>query len=235
VFLRARGLEPADATVYVFGGAGPLHLWAPMQRLGIRRARSFPFGSAFSAFGCTVVDIRHRYEVAWDAADAPSAERLGGVLERLLRRGLGDARAEGATGGQVHGTVLLLGKDGHTMAESAPVGGLDRPGALDELVNAALAGDGWSAVHSIALVVTVPVPRAEPPAAPAPAAPVAATRPVWWAGQWLPTPVRGWGEPGPGETVAGPVLLTERDTTHALGPGWDVTIDERGNALWTAG
>jgi N-methylhydantoinase A/acetophenone carboxylase len=234
--LASRGLGPERATVYVYGGAGPLHLWAPLARLGIGSARSFPFGSAFSAFGCTVLGLRHRYETAWDGTRA-GVERFGGLLERLARRGIGDTMAEGAPGGRLHGTVLLLGKDGRVLAQAGPMAGLDRPETLQALASAALASPTWSAVRSVALDLTLPGSPADLLGRrPTPTRRVAntATRPVLWVGEWRDTPVRPWGDLRPGAPLAGPVLLTERDTTHAVGPGWEVTLDERGNARWTA-
>jgi N-methylhydantoinase A/oxoprolinase/acetone carboxylase beta subunit len=235
--LAAHGLAPERATAYVYGGAGPLHLWAPLARLGIGSARSFPFGSAFSAFGCTVIDVRHHYEAAWDGARPAAPERLGGLLERLVRRGLGDTRAAGPAGQEVHGTVLLLGKDGQVLARVGPLAALERPATLQALVAAALAADGWAEVRSVALDVTVPGPPADPlrgrPAA-SPGAAGPATRAVWWSGEWRDTPVRAWDDLRPGTPLAGPVLVTERDSTHAVGPGWAVSLDERGNLRWTA-
>ena len=35
--------------------------------------RTFPYGAVFSAFGCTAVDVRHRYEVLAPLGDYPRA------------------------------------------------------------------------------------------------------------------------------------------------------------------
>jgi N-methylhydantoinase A len=235
--LASHGLPAERATAYVYGGAGPLHLWAPLARLGIGSARSFPFGSAFSAFGCTVADIRYRHEAAWDGSKPATPQRLSRLLERLAHRGLGDARAAGASGQRVHGTVLLLGKDGQVVAKVGPMATLERPATLHALVTAALAGDAWAEVRSVALDVTLPGPPADPlrgRPTPAPGAAGSGTRPVWWAGEWLDTQVQAWNDLRPRGPMAGPVLLTERDSTHAVGPGWTVLLDERGNLRWTA-
>ena len=69
-FLERRQIDPWMLNLYAFGGAGPVHMPAAASAAGIRRLRTFPFGSGFSAFGCTVVDVRHRYE----AAVAPRAQ-----------------------------------------------------------------------------------------------------------------------------------------------------------------
>lgn len=235
-FLASRAVDPAAVVVYAFGGAGPVHLGAAARRAGIRRMRSFPFGSAFSAFGCTVVDLRHRYELGWDGAPFVP-EELRERLEPLLRRGLADVRAEGYDPGRARASLLLLGWDGVERSRLGPSTAETAGTILDTLVVAvSSAGGAWHGTESVALELEVPVPRVRPAPRPAPLAPgrPVARRAVSWEGEELATDVYRWSDLRPGDRLAGPVLLEDRDTTHAVGPGWSVALDGDGNALWEA-
>lgn len=53
-----RGLDPADFTVFAFGGAGPMHVADIMAELGIRRAIVPPAPGLFSAYGLLVSDYK---------------------------------------------------------------------------------------------------------------------------------------------------------------------------------
>jgi N-methylhydantoinase A/oxoprolinase/acetone carboxylase beta subunit len=53
----ARGLAPDGFSLFAFGGGGPLHGCAIAQRLGIERVVGFAFGSVFSAFGSSTIDV----------------------------------------------------------------------------------------------------------------------------------------------------------------------------------
>src|SRR5581483_6575683 len=59
--IRTRGLSPEDCALFSFGGAGPLHACATAELIRIPRVVAFPFGSTFSAFGSSTVDVVHRY------------------------------------------------------------------------------------------------------------------------------------------------------------------------------
>lgn len=231
-FLAQRGVNPASVVLYAFGGAGPLHLWSVAAAVGVRVVRSFAFGSAFSAFGCTTVPVRHRYETAAEAAQARSAGRLDAVLTRLAAKGASDLRGEGFSIDDADMEVVLIGHGG---GELARVGAGARGARVDALVSA-LAGAGveWSAVDVVALEVSVPVPDVG--LSPAPEerrdAPPLTERTVWWGGTPVTTPVLRWSALPIGEWVPGPVLVEERDSTHAIGPGWGLRLDELGAATW---
>jgi N-methylhydantoinase A/oxoprolinase/acetone carboxylase beta subunit len=79
--IRERVAEPKLFTMFAFGGGGPLHACGIAELVGIRRVVGFPFGSVFSAFGSSTVDIRHRYR--------------GQDEEELRRQAILDMRGEG--------------------------------------------------------------------------------------------------------------------------------------------
>jgi N-methylhydantoinase A len=235
-FMRRKGLDPEEAVVYAFGGAGPTHIWAAANHAGVRRVRSFSFGSAFSALGCTVVDLRHRYELPWDG-EAPSASRLAELVDGLVGKGLADVRAERAQadGSETLFQIRLLGPDGETLATSAllPAGAGHGVAAAAGALDALPAG---TRLRGIATEVVATIPQAElsAPESASGGLELAAERPVRWNGSMLSTPVRTWADLPVGVPVAGPVIVEELDCTHAVGPGWQITVDDRGTALWEA-
>jgi acetophenone carboxylase len=80
------GWDPADVTVYGYGGNGPLFVTAVADRLGARAARLFRLGNVYSAYGSSISDVVHVYESAvTGTALEPITDRLAGEARRDLR------------------------------------------------------------------------------------------------------------------------------------------------------
>lgn len=60
--LAARGLDPAQFTLFGFGGAGPSHCAGYSQGTGFREVIVPELAAVFSAFGASTAPIRHRHE-----------------------------------------------------------------------------------------------------------------------------------------------------------------------------
>jgi acetophenone carboxylase len=84
------GWDPADTTVYAYGGNGPLFVTAVAERLGARTARFFRYGNVYSAYGSAISDVVHVYEAAI-LSDADIAVRAAQHVEEAAR----DFRGEG--------------------------------------------------------------------------------------------------------------------------------------------
>ncbi len=144
----------------------------------------------FSAFGCTAVDVRHRYEVLIPPGGY-SRESVRQALDHLLRRAGWDLAAEGFLGREGTCQVSLLGHDGRERYRSreVPLG----PKSAEALANS-VRRTATSAT-TLALVVTVPISElsSTPTTALAPAAaPENGTeRTVWWDGEPTVTRVVG--------------------------------------------
>ena len=103
--MLAKGYNPAEFTVLVYGGAGPVHLWDFTDGLGVADIITVPYAAAFSAFGASCAEYMHRYHKGYVAAvpndaDADYRARTGREIEQLYRE-MEDAareelRAEGA-------------------------------------------------------------------------------------------------------------------------------------------
>src|SRR5205807_2079336 len=60
--LAKGGLDPADVTLFAYGGNGSMFAAPVAERLGISTARVFGLGPVFAAFGSSVSDVVHVYE-----------------------------------------------------------------------------------------------------------------------------------------------------------------------------
>ncbi len=87
--LADAGVDAADATLYAFGGAGPLHVGGVAELAGIGRVRSFAHSGVYSARGLMDSLARQRYEASLDTGESAAA-----VLARLLARARLDLEAE---------------------------------------------------------------------------------------------------------------------------------------------
>ena len=100
--LRARGVDPAGATVLAFGGNGATHCAGIAQAAGIGDVMTLPFSPVFSAYGASTANVRHRYEVRADRYD-----------EQVLRaRAERDMRGEGFAAEEIELQVLRFQRDG---------------------------------------------------------------------------------------------------------------------------
>jgi N-methylhydantoinase A/acetophenone carboxylase len=240
-FLDARDVQAADVTLYAFGGAGPLHFGRAATVAGIRRLRTFPFGGVFSAFGCTAVDVRHRYEVLvpGDGMDRDSA---CAAVEGLLRRAGWDLRAEGFA--TRSGTCRLVadGADGRQLAATQPVE-LGQ-GAATSLVEAA-----WPLpTEATTLAVVVDVPTRDLGVARAAAASNEAmdgdpqardgsqgeerTVTVWWSDSPTTVLVIEARDLPRDLPVPGPLLVRDGETAACVPPEWTVRREPDGSLLW---
>ena len=87
--LSAAGIDPAEVTLYAFGGAGGLHAGSVAELAGIGRVRSFTAGGVFSARGVAEAAVEQRYHVALGIDDDPVE-----VVDQLVARARLDLEAE---------------------------------------------------------------------------------------------------------------------------------------------
>jgi N-methylhydantoinase A/acetophenone carboxylase len=240
-YLAARGVPPEDVTLYGFGGAGPLHFGRAAGVAGIRRLRTFPFGGVFSAFGCTAVDVRHRYEVLLPG-DGMDRDAACAAVEGLLRRAGWDLRAEGFAARSGTCRLVADGADGRQLAATKPVE-LGQ-GAASSLVEAA-----WplpNEATTLAVVVDVPTrdlgavraaaasnqPMDSDPKLQAGSQGEDRTVTVWWSE--APTAVRVLeaGDLPRDRAVPGPLLVRDGETAACVPPEWAVRREPDGSLLW---
>ena len=102
--LLSKGLNPAEFTMLVYGGSGPLHAWGLDRGLSMGQLIMVPWAAAFSAFGVAAAEYFHRYDKAVtffltpDMTDDIKAMQGGGLSmtwQELEERGYAELEAEG--------------------------------------------------------------------------------------------------------------------------------------------
>ena len=142
--LADAGVDAADATLYAFGGAGPLHAGGVAELVGIGRVRSFAHSGVYSARGLVDSLARQRYEVSIDPGEQATT-----VLARLLARARLDLQAERLPVGAARVVAELVSDSGAAQTVEATVHG-DLTEAASQVLEAAGLVDG--AARSIASV-----------------------------------------------------------------------------------
>ena len=87
--LSAAEIDPAEVTLYAFGGAGGLHAGSVAELAGIGRVRSYAAGGVFSARGVAEAAVEQRYQAALGPDDDPVE-----VADQLAARARLDLEAE---------------------------------------------------------------------------------------------------------------------------------------------
>ena len=100
--LSGAGVDPAEVTLYAFGGAGGLHAAPVAELAGVGRIRSFAAGGVFSARGVAEAAVQQHYESAVEPG-----EDLAEVVQRLVARARLDLDAEHLPADESHFSVNL--------------------------------------------------------------------------------------------------------------------------------
>jgi N-methylhydantoinase A len=241
----ARGYDPRDFCLFAFGGAGPLHASAVARELGIPRVLIPARPGLTNALGCLVADLRHDFVRTLNLPlDRLDAEVISAVLEQQIAEGrslierehVGHAaisvvhRADMQFQGQSHLLAVNLSSSRVTVDELQDLFAkaywqrfqVELAELLPVLVNLHTAVIGARKV--------VPIEALNPG--------VAADRkaknemkPVWFAGQWLETPIYQREELSAGQEFAGPAIVEQLDATTVVEPQDRARIDAHGNII----
>lgn len=207
------GWDPAEVTVYGYGGNGPLFLTAVADRLGARAARLFRLGSVYSAYGSAISDVVHVYESAvTGTAIEPITDRLTGEAYRDLRGEGFDARYA-ALEWEIRSASGAVRREGTDL--DGVVGTLDGPPTL------------------VRLTARYPLPRLDEPDLDGrgAATPTGARSSSFGGGDGsLPTFAAG---DLTGTQLRGPFLADGGSYTWLVTDGWALSTDARGNAELT--
>lgn len=239
--LASRGLDPATFALVPFGGAGPTHANLLAEEVGIGRVVIPPAAGTFCALGAVAADLRRDFVRSLRRPlDAESAEALQNVFAELAAEGNAWLDHEGnqARGrhieraadmryaGQAYELRIALADDCTTAdavaeafhREHERIYGF-RDGETEiELGTARLAMVGETAKLSrqeIAAGSGNPKPKGQ--------------RPLFRRSEWLAAAVYTREDLGAGDTILGPAIIEQDDTTTILLPGWLARADKAGN------
>jgi N-methylhydantoinase A len=243
-----RGYDPRDFVLVAFGGAGPLHANALAAELGLRTILVPPSPGVASAIGLLMTDIKHEFvatrrlllrdadpaEVSATLAafearahDALAAEREQWEAVSLVRTC--DLRYKGQShelqvvlpGGPLGPAELARAQEGFEEAHRRAYGYVAAEDPV-ELVNLRLT--------AIGKLPALPRKRVERGSGD-PAAALKGRRALWVAGELLDAPVYDRYALRGGDTLAGPAVVEELDSSTVVLPGYTARTDDYGNLL----
>ena len=231
----ARGRDPRDFTLVVFGGAGGIHACPIATQLGISKLVIHPLAGVLSALGMGLAPVSWHAELDAGrvALDDASLATLAPHLLSLSSQGLAALLADDVPaprpihrldlryrGSDTALTIDLSGSAADLAATFAArhraLFGYDRPDAPIEIVVARVE-------------VTGSDPRPTLPLAPSgPQPPPVRHSPMWTGTSMEPVPVHLADTLPAGTTLRGPALVLSDTFTLAVDPGWVLTVSQLG-------
>ena len=237
-----RGYDVTEYTLCCFGGAGGQHACAVADALGMTRVFIHPLAGVLSAYGMGLADVRALRQKAVEAQ--LSAATLSGcapILDELARVARSEVEAQRIPPGRVLlKRTLHLKYDGTDTTLEIPlassvaeqvaivVGEFERRYATQygflmpdkPLVIEAVAVEAIAAVASADEATPIFTARGHP------LAPVKTSR-VFTGGAWHDAPLYARDDLRPGDRIAGPAVIAERNATTVIEPGWAATLTTR--------
>jgi len=244
-----RGIDPRDAAIIAFGGAGPLHAAAIAREIAIPKVIVPRLPGNFSALGMLMAEWRHDF-----------VRTLIGELDRLRSQDVSSAFSELRAAGEA-----ALARDGHTSGRFDFAADLRYRGqehtipvsvaTPDDLIGkAATTRQRFNELHDrrhghaapdqsveiVNLHLVVSVARIDDALRRWLGAPFVAEggasvgrRPVVFDDPQHPVEATILWRPSlaPGATIAGPAVIEEQNATTFVPPGDSATIDAHGNII----
>ncbi len=242
----ARGYDPRDFALFAFGGAGPLHAVALARELGIPRVLIPARPGITNAVGCVVADLRHDYvnTINQPLAEVDMAKVLG-IYQAQIEQGSATLTREAVSIERFEAWQTAdMQFQGQTHILTVPV---PSPEVRREELEEAFAIAYWNRFRvelpelkpvlvnlNTAIVGKRPQAPLDALAAKANGA-EAGSRPVWFDGQWLETPILRREAVASGTPVHGPAIVEQLDTTIVIEPGCAAEADSHGNLIITIG
>ena len=236
----ARGFDPREFCLMAFGGAGPMHAAELAAELDIPRVIVPPSPGVNCALGLLMADLRHDYvRTRLVRLEEVTSGELVEVYARLERGAIAQMEREGVRGERlslVRSADLRYVGQGYEL--EVPVGNDcgQSGGQIDVDTIAArfhelhqrrygfAARDGVVELVNLRLTATGLVPRPELPREsldPPPPTKIApkGRRPVYLDGSYYDTPIYERDELHAGQTIDGPAVIEQLDSTTVLWPG----------------
>jgi N-methylhydantoinase A len=239
----ALGRDPRDFALFAFGGAGPLHAGAMARELGVPTVIVPCYPGISSALGCALADIRYDFS---RHVNTPLAELDRKATDTILadqkQQGVELIEAQNVAfdGIDVAHEIDLL-YEGQTHLFRVPI---SSPG-----FDPAKVAEAFAEIYLSRFAIRLPEMRpiavnlrttvlGRRPAFPFNAfAPVGdgalpkTKRSVRFDGAWLDTPIYRREHLRESQTIAGPAIVEQIDTTVLIEPGCKASVDGFGNII----
>jgi 5-oxoprolinase (ATP-hydrolysing) len=247
VHIVEKGRDPRRYAMVGFGGAGPAHAARVARILGIGEVIVPPASGAAAALGFLVAPISFEFVTSLPGVlgelDLGAVNRLLEDLEAQGRTLLAEAGVPAADVTVARRAEMRLLGQVHDITVPLPTDSL-RPDDLPAIEAAFVAEYGRLYTHVYTGTVIQAINWRVLTAGPAPTVHVAGQdgvvaggtarkgdRPAYFpeAGGFVPTPVYDRYALAPGETLVGPAIVEERESTTVVPPGDRLEVDSRGN------
>ena len=243
-----RGHDPREFALFAFGGAGPLHGAALARELGVPRVIVPYVPGITCALGCIVADVRHDFvQTIARPTDTLTESEVAGVLREQRAAGEALLAAEKVPIERidvVHEADMQYEGQTFTMRVTLDADHLDvkalsdalRQTYLDrfnidlgafraKLINLRTSVIGIRPQLDLRRIVAAGHKTGSVAEA------VRETRPVWFDGGWVDTPVYERDALPLGGVIRGPAIFNQMDSTTVVEPDSTVTVDEYGNLI----
>ncbi len=253
--LLSKGLNPAEFTLLVYGGSGPLHAWGLERNIPVGQVVMLPWAAAFSAFGVASAEYFHRYDKAVTFFLTPDMTddikiMQGGMLsmtwQELEEKGYTELEAEGISRDDVtfrHGISCRYIGQMSEWEVPVEVGRANTIAELDSIIGAFEkyytriypAGARYpEAGYQITEIYTEAVARKQKPVIPTyplsgqepPAEASKGQRQAYMDGQWQTFDIWEMDYLKAGNRVNGPAIIEHPMTTLVIPPQNYIDMDE---------
>ena len=239
----SRGHDPRDFALFAFGGAGPLHAAELASELGIPKVLIPARPGITNALGCMVADLRHDYV---RTINTPLTALDAQLVHQALAQQEADGRAMLARENvDIEAVRIIRSADmqfqGQSHLLSIPLDSIEPTlESLHELFEQAYWDRFEVALPEIRPVLVnlhTAVLGRRPSVDLASLAQAHAvgesmkTRKVWFADGETQTPILRREHLTPGQSLAGPAIIEQLDTTTVLPPRSQTLVDPSGNLI----
>ncbi len=227
-----RGYDPRDFTLVAFGGGGPVHACSLAHVLQVPRVLVPALPGALSAVGILLADTKREYS---RTVMLPTDESFEGVFAELEGLGMEEFRAENLTGQSFRSVDLRYKGQGYEL--NVPFG----PEMAAQFHDLHQRRYGFSSESRALELVNVRVRMVSPAEAFEPlieplqegdgSHALVGTRPVYFNGSFQETRIYNRDLLRPGDTFAGPAIVSEYSSATILPPGDVLRVDGLGNLV----
>ena len=241
-----RGRDPRDFVLISFGGAGPMHACFIARSLNIPQVVVPAYAGVASAFGATAMDIRHDLETFFYSPVAGvDLARLNLLYDRLEEQGRALLAREALAWERVSvsrsAQMRYIGQsyEVETPVPLGPLSAVSLPQIVQSFHQAhereyGMASEQFAPAF-VSLGGTVVGHNPEPPVVETSTAtgldPRKGERRVYFAGQWLMTPVYDGQRLTQGFTLRGPAIVEYTHSCAVLPPDTTAVVDQLDNLV----
>ena len=237
-----RGHDVWDYTLTCFGGAAGQHACFVADALGMRQALIHPLAGVLSAYGIGLADTTvMRQRTAEVPLDAASLEQLVTAYSALEQEARTELAQQGFPAAELERNLLLKYSDTDSTLTLKLKDDSSPESIVAEFLAQYSARFGFHVPGRAIVIDTIGVTAtgrspdvtvASRSFAARPGALTAiVTRPVFFDGAWVDAPFFDREDLRPRDTIAGPAVICERNTTVVIERGWRATLTEADNLV----